>query len=149
MKSSLKDLDFNNLNFTKHVTNTGTIYNITQYVFQTPRVKIKSINENSIYLQILPTKASQIFFLKIHEFEQKLEEKFKKTVTPLFEQDTFKVKITNKNFKVYLDNKQFNVYDLQPGDFVIILVSINVLWENMYNTISYNLHVDEIVKITN
>jgi hypothetical protein len=38
---------------------------------------------------------------------------------------------TNKNFKVYFSNRLFNMYDLRPGDCIIALVSINVLWENI------------------
>ena len=140
-----------NLKFTKKTVSNGTVYNINDpVVFQTPRVIIKSIDSSfdEFVLQILPTLASQNFFSKIHEFENELNEIFpEQIITPLFERDTFKIKTTNKNFKIYFANKPFNIYDLRPGACIIALVSINVLWENLYHVISYSLRVDEILVI--
>ena len=140
-----------NLKFTKKTVSNGTVYNINEpIIFQTPRVDIKCIDSqfDEFVLQILPTLASQNFFSKIHEFENQLKEIFpEQTITPLFDRDTFKIKTTNKNFKIYFANKLFNIYDLRPGDCIIALVSINVLWENIYNVISYSLRVDEILVI--
>jgi hypothetical protein len=142
----------NELKFTKKSLTNGTVYNITNpVIIQTPRVEIKSIGPSfdEFVLKILPTRASQNFFSKIHEFEESLKKLFpNQTVTSLFDRDTFKIKNNSKNFKVYFANKQFNVYDLLPGDCIIALISINVLWENMYQTISYNLRVDEILLVT-
>ena len=142
----------NELKFIKKTLVNGTLYNITNpVVIQTPRVEIKSINDSfdEFVLQLLPTLASQNFFSKIHEFEETLKQLFPKhSVVPIFDRDTFKIKNTNKNFKVYFANRLFNMYDLRPGDCIIALVSINVLWENIYQTISYSLHVDEILLVT-
>jgi hypothetical protein len=66
MKRSLKELDFDNLKFTKCVTGLGTIYNLNDPIeFQTPCIKINSIDNDYLTLQILPTQACKIFFLKI------------------------------------------------------------------------------------
>lgn len=146
MKRSLKELNFDNLKFTKCVTGLGTIYNLNDPIeFQTPCIKINSIDNDYITLQILPTQACKIFFLKIHEFEQRLKTLFlNQEIVGLFEGSCFKIKVkNNKNFKIYLNGNLFNFYHLQPGNELLALVSINKLWDN--GTINYNLNIHEMV----
>lgn len=148
MKYKLKELSFNDLNFTTtHTINSGKIYNLNEPIeFQTPKVKIIDMDDNYLTLKILATEASRIFFIKIHEFEQQLKKKFSnQQITSIFDGDTFKVKIKNKNFKVYFNCNLFNLYHLKPGMDIICLVSISKIWMNIYNVISYNLKVDEIL----
>ena len=143
---SLKELNFDNLKFTKCLTGLGTIYNLNNPIeFQTPCVKITEIDNDYITLQILPTQACKIFFLKIHEFEQTLKTLFvNQEVIGLFDGSFFKIKVkNNKNFKIYLNGNLFNFYHLRPGDQVLLLVSISKLWDN--GTINYNLNIHEMV----
>ena len=145
MKISLKEICFDNLKFTKCVTDLGTIYNLNEILqFQTPYVKIVEIDNDYIYLQLLPTKACQLFYTKMCEFESKIKEQFKKEINCLFENTLFKVKIkNNKNFKIYFENSLFNFYHLKPGMETIILVSINKLWDN--GIINYHFSLNEMV----
>jgi len=145
MKISLKEICFDNLKFTKCVTGLGTIYNLNEIInFQTPIVKIISISNEYITLEILPTQACSLFYTKIQEFESKLKSLFKKEVNCLFEKINFKVKIkNNKNFKIYSNGDLFNFYHLKAQMNVIVLVSINKLWDN--GIINYNLNVNEMV----
>jgi hypothetical protein len=145
MKISLKEICFDNLKFTKCVTSLGTIYNLNEIInFQTPIVKIVEIDNDYIYLQLLSTKACQLFYTKMCEFESKLKSLFKKEIISLFENSIFKVKIkNNKNFNIYFENSLFNFYHLKPEMHVILLVSINKLWEN--GLINYHVNVDEMV----
>ena len=141
----LKDLEFNNLDHTVHETNYGKIINLKEPLeFQTPTVIINSIHEDILNLHILPNEASKIFFNKIKLFEEKLNEKFKLTVEPLFNGILFKVKIS-KTKKVYLNGEQFNFYHLKPLMKIICLVSIDKLWINQYSVLNYNLKVNEIL----
>ena len=145
MKISLKEICFDNLKFTKCQTNLGTIYNLNEILeFQTPCVKIVEIDNDYIYLQLLPTQACSLFYTKICEFELKLKEIFKKEIVSLFENAIFKVKIkNNKNFNIYFENNLFNFYHLKAEMHVIVLISINKLWEN--GIINYHLNVNEMV----
>jgi hypothetical protein len=146
MKTLLKELKFDNLKFTNSQINMGTIYNLTDPLeFQIPTVKIILIDTDYITLQLLPTRACQIFVLKIHEFEQKLKEIFNQEITSLFENDTFRLKINLKNFKIYFEDRLFNIYDLKPEMNIIALITINKLWENVYKQISYTLHIKELL----
>ena len=147
MKNSLKEMNFDNLKFTNCKTSTGVIYNLNESLkFQTPTVKIVNIDKEYITLKLLPTRATQIFFLKLHEFEKRLNEIFNQEITSLFEGETFRLKIkSNKNFKIYFENRLFNIYELKPDMDIIVLVSINKIWENLYQQISYTLHIEEML----
>ena len=148
MKYKLKELTFDNLklnNFTTHTTNFGKIYNLNECIeFQTPKVKIISITDDYLTLQILPSEACRIFFTKIHEFETTLKNIFENLpVLSIFENDTFKIKIKNKTFKIYLNGNLFNIYHLKTGMDIICLVSISRLWVN--DKVKFNLKVNEML----
>ena len=134
MKIKLKEITFDNLNgesYTICTTSMGKIYNLNEsYEFQTPKIKVQSIGDDYITLQLLPSEASKIFFTKIKEFETKIMETFQKPVSSLFVEDTFKIKIKKNQFKVYSNGNLFNIYYLEPGSTVICLVSILKLWLN-------------------
>jgi len=146
MKYKLKDLTFDKIEYTSsYVTNLGKVINMKESIeFQTPKVKIVNIDDEYLTLKILPSEACRIFFLKIMEFEEKIKQEFK-DIVQLFDGDTFKVKIKNKNFKVYLNGNLFNIYHLQKDMEIICLVSICKLWINSYEIASYHLKVDEMV----
>ena len=147
MKFKLKELTFDNIEYnSSFVTNLGKVWNMKESIeFQTPKVKIVDIDGEYLTLQILPSEACRIFFLKISEFEQTVKDKFKQDIVNLFDGDRFKVKIKNKNFKIYLNGNLFNVYHLKKDMDIICLVSFNKLWISLYNQISYHLTVNEIV----
>jgi hypothetical protein len=48
-----------------------------------------------------------------------------------------------KTKKVYLNGEQFNFYHLKPGMEIIILVTINKLWDN--GIINYHFSLNEMV----
>lgn len=146
MKYKLKELQFDNLKHNSCKTTLGKVINLEEtYEFQTPTVKIVGIDPDYITLSLLPSEACKIFYDKIHDFEKKVKQVFKNDIIPLFENETFRVKIKNDTFKIYYQSSLFNRYQLQPGMDLILLVSINKLWENLYNVINYNLKVNEIV----
>jgi hypothetical protein len=146
MKTSLKQLNFDNLNFTKHALNVGTVYNLNGVIeFQTPCLKIIEIDQDHLTLQLKNNVASQTFFNKMDEFEKTIKQRFNKNVEPLFDNFCLKLKIKNKNFKIYFENSLFNIYNLKPGMEIIVLVNLNKLWENNQNILNYNLQISEIL----
>ena len=145
MKYKLKELTFEDIKYNECKTSLGKIINLEEsFDFQTPTVRIIEIDTDYITLSLLPSEACNIFYNKIHDFEKKIKELFN-NVTPLFENETFKVKIKNDSFKIYYQGNQFNRYHLKPGMDIICLVSISKLWENVYNVINYTLKVNEMV----
>ena len=145
MNYKLKELTFETIKYNVCKTTLGKIINLEESIdFQTPTVRIVEIDSEYITLSLLPSEACRIFYTKIQEFETKIKEKFL-NITPLFENETFKVKIKNDNFKVYYKGNQFNMYNLKSGMDIICLISISKLWENTYNIVNYTLKVNEIV----
>jgi len=145
MKYKLKELIFEDIKYNECKTSLGKIINLEEsFDFQTPTVRIIEIDTDYITLSLLPSEACNIFYNKIHDFEKKIKELFN-NVYPLFENETFKVKIKNDSFKIYYQGNQFNRYHLKPGMDIICLVSISKLWENVYNVINYTLKVNEMV----
>ena len=125
MKYKLKELTFENIKYNVCKTTLGKIINLEESIdFQTPTVRIVEIDSEYITLSLLPSEACRIFYTKIQEFETKIKEKFL-NITPLFENETFKVKIKNDNFKVYYKGNQFNMYNLKFGMDIICLISIS------------------------
>jgi len=147
MKFKLKELIFeDNLKFNEYQSNFGKILNLEEPIeFQTPTVKIISINNEYLTLQILPTEACKIFYTKINEFEEKLKKQFNKEIDNLFTKDSFKVNIKNDSFKIFYEGSQFNIYNLKEDMNIICLVSISKLWINLYDVLNYSLKVNEML----
>lgn len=173
MKYKLKDINLDNIRYELVKTNYGIdnnckivnfTYNQEEFEFQTPRVLIEKIikeNEKSyLLLKIVPTEASKLFCLKLFDIEEHHSKKLNKiinnTLVPMnniksiFNGDCFIVKIPMKYSKpqlnIYSHNGSlFNYYDLREGMEIICLLSINKLWINFDNSISYYLNVKEIL----
>jgi len=174
MKHRLKDINLDlieyNLVQNNSINNNCKLINFTysgqELEFQSPKVIIEKIihenNKEILILKILGNEACKTFCLKLFDLEKNINYSLKKNwfneripindVKSVFKGDCFTVKIPFKYSKplinTYSSNGNiFNYYNLKEGMEIICLLSINNIWINFDNSVSYYLNVKEI-KIT-
>ena len=159
MKYKLKDINYDNLSFNKAQLNNGIIYNIKYnedlFEFQSPKLLIKSLVKNGeqeyLILQILGTEACKTFYSKILEIESFFNLKLNNKINSAFEDNFLTVKIPFKfgkpQIKICKEGSLFNYYHLTNDTTVICLLSIDKLWINNFNELSYQIIVKEIMII--
>jgi hypothetical protein len=174
MKYKLKDLNLDLIEYklvqSNSINNNCKLINFTysgqELEFQSPRVIIEKItNENNkefLTLKIMGNEACKSFCLKLFDLEKNINYKLNKDwfneripktdVKSVFKGDCFTVKVPFKYSKplitTYSNNGNIvNYYHLKEGMEIICLLSINNIWINFDNSVSYYLNAKEI-KIT-
>ena len=140
------------------ITILNIFYDNNVLEFQTPVILIQHITSTHLVVKLLPTKASDVFYTKMLEIENKfkswsnckLESIFEHKLfeNKLFEHklfepgDTLKLKINVQTTKIYKDNSLFNFYHLTKNSKAICLVRCDKIWKT--DKLYYNLKIKKI-----
>jgi hypothetical protein len=157
MKYKIKEINCENISFSKVELNNGIVHNIKynedSLEFQSPKMKIHSlVKENDheyLILKIAGNQACKTFCLKIKEIEAFFSRRF--NIGSVFHEDLLTVKIPFKYskplVKVYKNENLFNYYHLEEDLEILCLLCIDKIWVNNFNEASYQLNVKELMII--
>jgi hypothetical protein len=155
MKYKLKEIDVTKLTNVPKETPTGTILNVfydnSLLEFQTPVMLIQDITSTHLVVKLLPTKASDVFYTKMLEIENKFKSWSNCNLESVFERklsepgDTLNLKINVQTTKIYKDNSLFNFYHLTKNSKAICLVRCDKIWKT--DKLYYNLKIKELLLV--